>query len=99
MARYCAHKGKSQTQKGARMAAKIQLHPVQAAFIELNAMQCGYCTTGMIMSGVALLAEKPRPTREEIVQGMNGNICRCCTYPRIIAAIEQAAEMSKGGAR
>jgi aerobic-type carbon monoxide dehydrogenase small subunit (CoxS/CutS family) len=51
----------------------------------------------MIMSGVALLQRKPGPTRDEIIEGMNGNVCRCCTYPRIIAALERASELSKGG--
>jgi aerobic-type carbon monoxide dehydrogenase small subunit (CoxS/CutS family) len=73
------------------------LHPVQEAFLKADAMQCGYCTPGMIMSSVALLDKTPRPTREQIVQHMNGNICRCGTYLRIIAAIQLAAEQ-KGGA-
>ena len=60
-------------------------------------MQCGYCTTGMIMSGVALLERTPQPTREQIVEHMNGNVCRCGTYSRIIAAISRAGEMGKGG--
>jgi aerobic-type carbon monoxide dehydrogenase small subunit (CoxS/CutS family) len=68
------------------------LHPLQAAFLEADALQCGYCTPGMIMSAAALLARKSRPTRDEIVQGMNGNICRCGTYRRIIAAVRSAAE-------
>ncbi len=68
-----------------------QLHPVQAAFLEKDALQCGYCTSGMIISGVALLRENPAPSREQIVRGMNRNICRCCVYPRIIDAIERAA--------
>jgi aerobic-type carbon monoxide dehydrogenase small subunit (CoxS/CutS family) len=76
-----------------------QLHPVQQAFLDAGAMQCGYCTTGMIMSGVALLAKHPQPTRDEIVEGMNGNICRCGTYPRIIAALQKSAEIQKGAAR
>ena len=75
-----------------------KLHPVQQAFIDAGAMQCGYCTTGMIMSGVALLAKHAQPTREQIVEGMNGNICRCCTYPRIMAALQRAGELAKGGA-
>jgi len=74
-----------------------QLHAVQQAFIDAGAMQCGYCTPGMIMSGVALLAKHPHPSRDEIVEGMNGNICRCGTYPRIIAAMQKAAELQKGG--
>lgn len=69
-----------------------QLHPVQAAFLEKDALQCGFCTSGMIISGVALLQENPAPTREQIVQGMNRNVCRCCVYPRIIDAILRASE-------
>lgn len=69
-----------------------QLHAVQKAFIEADAMQCGYCTSGMIMSAVALLRKTPKPNRAEIIRGMDGNICRCCAYPRIIAAIERAAK-------
>jgi aerobic-type carbon monoxide dehydrogenase small subunit (CoxS/CutS family) len=76
-----------------------QLHPLQQAFLDAGAMQCGYCTPGMIMSGVALLAEHPQPTRDQIVEGMNGNICRCGTYSRIIAALQKAAESQKGAAR
>jgi aerobic-type carbon monoxide dehydrogenase small subunit (CoxS/CutS family) len=75
-----------------------RLHPVQQAFIEAGAMQCGYCTPGMIMSGAALLAKHAQPTRGQIIEGMNGNICRCGTYSRIIAALQRAAELQKGGA-
>jgi len=67
-------------------------HPLQDAFLAEDAMQCGYCTSGMIVSGVALLRKNPHPTRDEIVRHMNGNICRCGTYPRILAAIRKAAE-------
>ena len=67
-------------------------HPLQDAFLDQDAMQCGYCTSGMIVSGVALLKKNAHPTREEIVRHMNGNICRCGTYLRIIAAIQKAAE-------
>ncbi len=66
-------------------------HPVQDAFIEEDAMQCGYCTSGMIVSAVALLQRNPHPQRDEIIRHMNGNICRCGTYPRIVQAIEKAA--------
>src|SRR5215813_2344651 len=65
-----------------------KLHPVQEAFLNADAMQCAYCTSGMIMASVGLLAKNPRPSRDEIIKGMNGNICRCGTYQRIIAAIE-----------
>jgi aerobic-type carbon monoxide dehydrogenase small subunit (CoxS/CutS family) len=88
---------KVQTVEG--LAAGEKLHAVQEAFLAADALQCGYCTPGMIMSAVALLAENPDPTRGDIVRGMNGNICRCGTYGRIIAAIELAAKSLKGGAR
>jgi aerobic-type carbon monoxide dehydrogenase small subunit (CoxS/CutS family) len=67
------------------------LHRVQQAFAEQDAMQCGYCTAGMIMSAVALLSRQPDPTEDQIVRGMNGNICRCGSHPRIVAAIRKAA--------
>jgi aerobic-type carbon monoxide dehydrogenase small subunit (CoxS/CutS family) len=69
-----------------------RLHPVQEAFLEADAMQCAYCTSGMIMASVGLLAKNPRPNRDEIVKGMNGNICRCGTYQRIVAAIESVGK-------
>lgn len=68
-----------------------QLHPVQAAFLHHDAMQCGYCTSGMIVSAVGLLRTNPNPNDEYIVRYMNGNICRCGTYPRIVAAVKDAA--------
>jgi aerobic-type carbon monoxide dehydrogenase small subunit (CoxS/CutS family) len=80
------------------LASGEKLHPLQTAFIECNALQCGYCTTGMIMAGAALLQKHAQPTRDQIVDHMNGNICRCGTYTRIVAAIDRAAELSKGGA-
>src|SRR6476660_2382961 len=67
------------------------LHPVQLAFYDCEAYQCGYCTPGMIMAAVALLKSKPKPTEAEIVNSMNGNLCRCCGYPRILNAVRQAA--------
>ena len=69
-----------------------RLHPLQEAFLETGAMQCGYCTPGMIMSGVSLLAKSAHPSEAEIVHGMQGNICRCGTYPRIVAAVRIAAK-------
>ena len=72
-----------------------KLHPVQTAFLEHEAFQCAYCTSGMIMSTVALLNARPNPSDEEIVAQMNGNICRCGTYARILAAIKQAAAQSR----
>jgi len=68
-----------------------RLAPAQQAFLEEEAFQCGYCTPGMIMSAHALLAANPQPSEEEIKQRMNGNVCRCGTYPRIVAAIRRAA--------
>lgn len=69
-----------------------RLHPVQEAFLKADAMQCAFCTPGMIMASVGLLSKNPRPNRDEIVKGMNGNVCRCGTYQRIIAAIESVGK-------
>jgi aerobic-type carbon monoxide dehydrogenase small subunit (CoxS/CutS family) len=69
-----------------------QLHPVQEAFLKADAMQCAYCTSGMIMASVGLLTKNPHPSRAEIVKGMNGNVCRCGTYQRIVAAIESVGK-------
>jgi len=74
-----------------------RLHPLQEAFLDAGAMQCAYCTSGMIMSGAALLRRNPNPSEEEIVHFMEGNICRCGTYRRIIMAIQGAAKVMKGG--
>jgi aerobic-type carbon monoxide dehydrogenase small subunit (CoxS/CutS family) len=76
-----------------------RLHPLQEAFLEADALQCGYCTPGMIMSGVALLSKNPNPNEQEIIRSMEGNICRCGTYPRIVTAIRKAAQAMKGGGR
>lgn len=73
------------------LAKGDDLHPVQEAFLEEGAFQCGYCTAGMIVAAVALLEENPRPTDAEIVAGMNRNICRCCSYPKILEAVRRAA--------
>lgn len=69
-----------------------KLHPLQDAFIEHDAMQCGYCTAGMIMSSAGLLKKKPNPGVAEIRSGLQGNVCRCGTYPRIIQAVLMAAK-------
>jgi aerobic-type carbon monoxide dehydrogenase small subunit (CoxS/CutS family) len=65
---------------------------VQRAFVEEGAMQCGYCTPGMILRTVALLEAHPKPTDEQVLQALDGNLCRCCGYPRIVAAVRRAAE-------
>ena len=72
-----------------------KLHPLQEAFLKADAMQCGYCTSGMIMAAAALLNKKPKPSRDEIVSHMDGNVCRCGTYPRIVNAIEIASGTAK----
>ncbi len=76
-----------------------KLHPLQQAFLDCDAMQCGYCTAGMIMSGVALLEKNPAPKLPDVVQALDGNICRCGTYSRIALAVSKAAAALKGGAR
>ncbi len=81
------------------LAEGEKLHPLQEAFLKADAMQCGYCTSGMVMSALALLTREPNPSREDIVRFMNGNICRCGPYPRIVAAIEQAAQAMRGGGK
>lgn len=73
-----------------------KLHPLQQAFMDHGALQCGYCTPGMIMNAWALLQKKSKPTRQQIVEEMDGNLCRCGAHQRILAAIEDAAR--KGGA-
>jgi len=77
------------------LAKDGRLHPLQEAFVKEDAMQCGYCTAGMIMAGVGLLKNTPQPSEQQIVSAMQGNVCRCGTYPRIVAAVRVAA---KGGA-
>ncbi len=72
-----------------------RLHPLQQAFIDEGALQCGYCTPGMIMSGVALLRANSAPTPADIHRAMEGNVCRCGTYPRIVAAVQRAAKGSE----
>jgi aerobic-type carbon monoxide dehydrogenase small subunit (CoxS/CutS family) len=76
-----------------------RLHPVQEAFLEAGAMQCAYCTSGMIMSAVALLTKSPHPQVSEIVDFMDGNVCRCGTYPRIVSAIQKAARTTQAAVK
>ena len=71
------------------------LHPVQQAFLDAGAFQCGYCTSGMIVSGAALLSRNAQPSDSEIATFLEGNICRCGTYPRILSAMRRAVELSK----
>ena len=73
------------------LAKADQLHPVQQAFLDEEALQCGYCTPGMIMSSVALLKQNPHPSQSDVVEVMDGNVCRCGTYSRIIRAIQKAS--------
>ncbi len=75
-----------------------QLHPVQEAFLDAGAMQCGYCTSGMILSAVALLKRNPHPKESEIIAFMDGNVCRCGTYARIVSAIQKAATVATSSA-
>jgi isoquinoline 1-oxidoreductase subunit alpha len=86
------------------LAKGDRLHPVQQAFLDEGAMQCAYCTSGMIMSAVALLQKNPEPDEKEIIDFMDGNICRCGTYSRIVRAIQkvakaQAPALAKGARR
>ena len=74
-----------------------QLSAVQRAFLEEGAFQCGYCTSGMIVAATALLRKNPGPSDDQIVEAMNGNICRCGTYPRILEAIKRASHRSTSG--
>jgi carbon-monoxide dehydrogenase small subunit len=80
------------------LATNGELHPLQKAFIQTGAIQCGFCTPGMIMMAKALLAENPHPSRVEVKEGLGGNLCRCTGYVKIIDAVMEAAErMRKGG--
>lgn len=84
-----AHDRKITTIEG--LAGGATLHPVQQAFLEENALQCGYCTAGMVLRTVALLQSNPTPTDAQIIEGLNGNLCRCSGYHRIMAAVRRAA--------
>jgi nicotinate dehydrogenase subunit A len=78
------------------LATGDRLHPLQQAFLDEAAMQCAYCTSGMIMSAASLLNQNANPSENEIIDFMEGNVCRCGTYPRIVAAIQKAAKTQKG---
>ncbi|MFC2081121.1 (2Fe-2S)-binding protein [Bacteroidota bacterium] len=79
------------------LAKNGELHPIQKAFIRIDALQCGYCTPGMILNAYGLLLKNPEPSKKEIIEGMEDNLCRCGTYGRIIEAIQTVAEEMKGG--
>ncbi len=81
------------------LAANGKLHPVQQAFVDHDALQCGYCTPGMILTSVGLLSKNPSPSRQEIIEGLEDNLCRCGAHLRIIDAVESAAKVMKGGKR
>lgn len=85
--------GKVTTIEG--LATGGRLHPVQQAFLEKAALQCGFCTPGMIMGAVALLETKPTPAEADVVGGLNGHVCRCGAYPRIVEAVKLAAQMKE----
>jgi aerobic-type carbon monoxide dehydrogenase small subunit (CoxS/CutS family) len=81
------------------LAVGDRLHPMQAAFVENDALQCGFCTPGMIMNAVGLLTHSPGPSRQQILDSMENNLCRCGAHKRIVAAIESAAATMRKGAR
>jgi carbon-monoxide dehydrogenase small subunit len=81
------------------LAPMGELHPVQKAFVEYGAIQCGFCTPGMILTTKALLDENPNPTEQEARQAISGNVCRCTGYAKIVEAMLKAAEVVQGGRR
>ena len=81
------------------LARNGELHPLQKAFVEHDALQCGYCTPGMIMNAYGLLLTNPHPSRSQIIDQMDGNLCRCGAHQRIVQAIEAASKQAGGGAR
>jgi xanthine dehydrogenase YagT iron-sulfur-binding subunit len=90
-----AHEGDSITTIEG-LASGSTAHPVQTAFVEQDAVQCGFCTPGQVLAAVALLARDTDPSDEAIVRAMSGNLCRCGTYPKIVRAIHSAAEVMRG---
>jgi aerobic-type carbon monoxide dehydrogenase small subunit (CoxS/CutS family) len=99
--RSCLHKVKDVEGKEVvtieGLAKNGKLHPLQKAFMEHDALQCGFCIPGQIMNGVALLNSNPKPSRDEIVRGMDNNFCRCGAHVRILEAMQTAAAEMKGG--
>ena len=81
------------------LAKNGELHPLQKAFVEHDALQCGYCTPGMIMNAYGLLLNTPQPSRSQIIEHMDGNLCRCGAHQRIVEAIQTAAKEMRGGPR
>jgi aerobic-type carbon monoxide dehydrogenase small subunit (CoxS/CutS family) len=81
------------------LAKNGKLHPLQKAFMKHEAVQCGFCTPGMILEGYSLLLKKPKPDRTEIIESMDQHLCRCGTYSRIVDAVQTAAAETKGGRR
>lgn len=79
------------------LAANGKLHPLQAAFVEHDALQCGFCTPGMILTAYGLLLKNPSPSRRDIIEAMDDNLCRCGAHTRIIQAIQRAAQNMRGG--
>jgi aerobic-type carbon monoxide dehydrogenase small subunit (CoxS/CutS family) len=82
-----------------KLAVVPELHPIQQAVIDEQALQCGYCYNGLMMKAAELLAKNPQPTEAQIRTAMNGHLCRCGTYPQMLAAIQQAARVMAGGTR
>jgi len=81
------------------LAQSETLHPVQQAFLENSALQCGFCTPGMIIGAAGLLASTPKPTERQVIEGLNGHICRCGAYPRIVEAVLFASRLMEGQRR
>ncbi|MBI5585380.1 MAG: (2Fe-2S)-binding protein [Deltaproteobacteria bacterium] len=79
------------------LAKEGKLHPIQEAFVDFSAVQCGFCTPGMIMAAFALLKENPAPSRQEVIEGLAGNLCRCTGYHDIIRAVQKAAAQLRKG--
>ncbi len=81
------------------LAKGDQLHPLQQAFVDQGALQCGFCTSGMILNAYSLLLKRPNPTESEVIGELNDNLCRCGAHPRILKAVLSAAQTTKGGAQ